>query len=389
MVILGSVIGAGFASGKEIVAFFGRNGFFAIPFLFVSAILFFCLFFTLSKLGKSVQPNSISDLTSAVFGKAGIAVDFGFIICLFITLSSMLAGSDSIGNLVFGSGYNFCYISIITAILTVLIISNGIKYIYKTTNIILPIMITCIVLILFVFLFGGNFENLSSTNINFSFFDAMIYSVLYASMNTFTNVFIISKSSENMSKKQRIVASVLSSTVILILIVLIFVSILLGGNEIFLSDMPMVSIAFSINQFFGIGYSFVLWIAIFTTICIASYTIMEWLFQFVKNKFLCSVIVLSVGFVFSRFGFSTIVSIFYPIEGVFGAIILLYFTIYVLKNKKTGQTIYSNNKNNFVKSTVDNKKDDIYSLKIEKQNGQIVVTKKKRGGQVLKETKKI
>ena len=113
MAILGAIIGAGFASGKEIVSFFGKYGYWVIPFLVLAAILFFFCFYIFSNLGKDIKPKSISDITSKIFGKAGVFVDFSFILSTFITLASMLAGCDSIGGIMFGDGYSFCYISII------------------------------------------------------------------------------------------------------------------------------------------------------------------------------------------------------------------------------------------------------------------------------------
>jgi hypothetical protein len=49
---------------------------------------------------------------------------------------------------------------------------------------------------------------------------------------------------------------------------------------------------------------------------------------------LCAVITLTLAFVFSRFGFATIVDIFYPIEGIFGGIFIIYAIVFYFKNKK-------------------------------------------------------
>ena len=427
MIILGAIIGAGFASGKEIVSFFGQYGYLAIPLLLLVAAIFFFFFYIFSKLGKMIRPQSISDITSAMFGRFGVVADFGFILSTFITLASMLAGSDSIGALIFHENYNFCYISILTAMLVAVIVFVGLKYIYKITNAILPIIILLVITILGIFLAGGNAQTVSESNIHFNLPSLLLSCILYASMNTFTNIFIIAKSSAYMDKKQIGLASAISSGIIFMLIALILFSILRGGDSIFLSDMPMVSIAFSIGNFWGIAYSILLWLAIFTTICIAAYTIVEWLNRFIKSKFLCSVIVLTLGFIFSRFGFSTIVSVFYPIEGVFGAIFIVYAIVYYYKNKRRYQaeqravleklkqmessaefefsepleselsSIEAENKNNedkFVQNPTKSQNnqtgmnpEDICSLKVQKRNGQVTVIKKKRNGQVIKSVK--
>lgn len=334
MTILAGIIGAGFASGKEIVAFFGAAGYWAIPFLVIAGGLFFCCFYVFSWIGKFVKPKSISDLTSAVFGRAGMFVDFGFILSSFITLSSMLAGCDSIGTLIFGTGYNFCYISILTAIIVAVIVAVGLKYIYKITDFIMPVMLGMIFIVLMLHLFTKAPQQVAPENINFNFFSILIYSILYVSMNSFYNIFIIAKSSEYMDKKQIGKASTIASSILFFLILLLFISIMRGGNIVFLSDMPMINIAFGLGSPIGIIYSIVLWLAIFTTICISAYTIREWLGRAIKNKFMCSVIVLTLGFIFSRFGFANIVKIFYPIEGIFGLFFIIYLIVFYFKNKK-------------------------------------------------------
>lgn len=334
MTILAGIIGAGFASGKEIVSFFGAAGYWAIPFLVIVGGLFFCCFYIFSWIGKFVKPKSISDLTSAVFGRAGMFVDFGFILSSFITLSSMLAGCDSIGILIFGTGYNFCYISIITAIAVAVIVAIGLKFIYKITDFIMPVMLGMILIVLILHLFTQAPQEVSPERINFNFLSIFIYSILYVSMNSFYNIFIIAKSSEYMDKKQIGKASTIASSILFVLILLVFISILRGGDFVFMSDMPMINIANGLGTPIGIIYSIVLWFAIFTTICISAYTIVGWLGRAIKNKFMCSVIVLTLGFIFSRFGFANIVKIFYPIEGIFGLFFIIYLVVYYFKNKK-------------------------------------------------------
>ena len=422
MIVLGAVIGAGFASGKEIVSFFGKLGYFSLPFLLVVGGLFFFFFYVFAKLGKMLKPKSISDITASMFGKFGIIVDFGFIMSAFITLSSMIAGCDSVGTIIFKENYNFCYISIFSVMLVTVILMFGLKYIYKITNFIVPSIIILMVIILLTYAGKTPAETVSSSNINFNFASAIIYSVLYVCMNTFTNIFIISKSSSYMNKKQIGVASIISSVLIVLLVALILVSVLRGGDAIFLSDMPMLSIAFSTGGVAGITYSIILWLAIFTTICIAAYSIVEWLNKFIKNKFLCIVIVLGLSFVFSRFGFSTIVDVFYPIEGIFGGIFIIYSIVYYYKNKRKfelkerlilenlklaeSKSLFEcgnhsldfenaeNNKKCVVPDVIKQKSiptnkcsDEICSLKIEKKKHEFIITKKKRNGETIKDVK--
>lgn len=298
------------------------------------AFLFFIVFFIFAKLGKEIRPKSISDLTFAMFGRAGVAMDFGFILSTFITLSSMLAGSDSIGRIMFGIKYNFCYIGILTAMIVTVIAFYGLKYIYKITDFILPIMLILVLFFVFAFIISVPQQNVTVELYNKNGLTAIIYLFLYVFMNTFSNTFIIAKTSQYMNKKQIGIACIITSVLLYLFVGLILVAALHGGDDIFSSDMPMLAIANATNGAFGAVYSVVLWLAIFTTICIAAYTLVQWLNNYIKNKFLCCVITLTLGFIFSRFGFSTIVDIFYPLEGIFGGVFIVYSVVFYFKNKK-------------------------------------------------------
>lgn len=334
MAIVGAIIGAGFVSGREIISFFGGYGYLSFLLLIPVAILFFLVFYIFVKLGKELKPKSISDLTFAMFGKAGVVVDFGFILSTFITLSSMLAGSDSIGQIMFGASYNFCYIGIITAMIVTVIVFCGLKYIYKITDAILPIMLVLIFVVALTFLISSPKQVVSQDKFNQNTFSAIFYMILYVFMNTFSNIFIIAKTSQYMNKRQTGIASALSSTLLTVFVGIILLTILHGGDSIFASDMPMLAAANAVSGVFGTVYSIVLWLAIFTTICLAAYTIVQWLNNYIKNRFLCAVITLTLAFIFSRFGFATIVDIFYPIEGIFGGVFIIYSVIFYFKNKK-------------------------------------------------------
>lgn len=393
---ISAIIGAGFASGRELTTFFANYGFWSILFIVLAGVLFFWCFYLFAKLGKIIQPKSISDITKAIYGNSHFLIDFIFILSAIITLSSMLAGCDSIGYLVFNENYNFCYISIFTAMIVAVIVSIGLKYIYKINNILLPVILVLLLAVLSVFLLVGDKQTVSSQYITFNGFSVLLSAFLYVSMNIFTNSFLIAKTSQYMDSKQIKKGSISTSIILVILIIFIVISILLGGNDVFLSDMPIISIAYNISNGFGICYAVVLWFAIFTTICISAFVVETWLNNFIENRFLCSVIVLTTGFIFSRFGFSTIVSVFYPLEGILGFVFIVNASVYYIKNKQKynyelsigKRDIFNNttviSKNLYInlnkKSDIitDNKSVNIQNLKrvkslsIEKKNGKVI-----------------
>lgn len=362
--VTGAIIGAGFASGKEISTFFAQYGFLSILFVVFAAILFFWVFYLFTKIGKKIKPNSVSDISKNIFGRASIIIDFLFIISSLITLSSMLAGLDSTMQITFGERYIFPFASILSCVIVAIILNFGLKKIFQFTDKIIPFMLSIIFVVAIAFLIFGAKQQVGYAQINQNIFSLSVSPILYVCMNTFGNIFLVAKTGSYLKKKQIIVSCLISCVLLVFSIFVVLLSILFGGEDIFLSDMPMLSIAYSLGTGFGTLYFITLIVAIFTTVCTTAYSISCWLNNYVPSKFLCGVIVLSLGFVFSRFGFSTIVDIFYPLEGIFGFIIIVICSVYYLKQKR-------NEKKAGELPVVD-------GLEITKKNGQVIVKKKYR-----------
>ena len=252
-VILGAIIGAGFASGREVLSFFSQYGFLSLIFVVFAGLLFFSVFYVFAKIGSDLKPNSISDLTKNIFGKASIVVDFVFIISSVITLSSMLAGVDSSMKIALEGNYVFPFASIITCIIVAILLSYGIKKIFKFTDWVMPFLFGVIVTFTLAFLLFGQKHQIDYSNFNHSIFSLGISPILYVSMNTFGNIFLIAKAGSYLRNKGIKGASIICSCILTLCIVAVCLCILFGGNEILYSDMPMFEIAKSM----GISRSYV------------------------------------------------------------------------------------------------------------------------------------
>lgn len=332
-VITGAIIGAGFASGREVLSFFSQYGFLSLIFILFAGLLFYLVFYVFAKIGNKLKPNSISDLTKNIFGKASIIVDLVFILSSFITLSSMLAGVDSTMKIVFSEKYIFPIVSILTCFIVVLLLNYGIKKIFKFTDMVMPFLFGTILIFTLAFLLFGQKQQINYSSFNHSAFSLGISPILYVSMNTFCNIFLIAKAGSYMDNKKVKLGSIICASILTFCIFAVGLCILFGGDAILYSDMPMLVIAKSMGNLASSVYFVILIVAIFTTICTSAYTIVTWLNTFIANKFLCAVIVMTLGFIFSRFGFANIVDIFYPLEGAIGLIFIIMSIKYYFQNR--------------------------------------------------------
>ena len=90
--LVGTVVGAGFVSGAELVRFFPENGFAAYAYL--AAILFFFGFALLFACGRRF--GGFEGLMQAAFGRLAPAVRALVLMCSLIICAGMLAGLDSV-----------------------------------------------------------------------------------------------------------------------------------------------------------------------------------------------------------------------------------------------------------------------------------------------------
>lgn len=126
MLVIGTVIGAGFASGREIVAFFGVTPSPWVALLCAAITFVMCAVFLL--VGKKAEARDIGEVNARLAGRADNILNLVMLFNSAISLAAMLAGFDSLFSA-------FCPIkplySIIFAAISVLIVTKGLDGLIK------------------------------------------------------------------------------------------------------------------------------------------------------------------------------------------------------------------------------------------------------------------
>ncbi len=116
----GAIVGAGFASGREIMRFFSRYGSFSWIGIGLAAAVMGVFAFALMKKAREANVISLSQLCRAYLGPAGIAGSIAFTILLGATGGSMSAAAGELGALsipVHGAYWILLLASLVTGIL--------------------------------------------------------------------------------------------------------------------------------------------------------------------------------------------------------------------------------------------------------------------------------
>ena len=321
--IFGTVVGAGFSSGNEVVVFFSRFGNWSYFFITIASVMmFFACFFFLrkgEKISVYIQNHKLLNLIVL-----GITAVFG---------ASMFAGIKNLFGYFDDKIYYF--LMVILLLCCLLVTAKGIGGIEKANMILTPILT---IFFLVVVLFAGGEK--SSFEIDVSAIAGVLYCPLYVALNCVMSVFVVAKAGEKLNKKQAFLSS-LFSAVLLFIFLMMCNFVLIRNVDSFISEMPILFIVRESRTIFILEYIVIL-VGCFTTLFSLLFTMNNALKKYAKNTLLCLFSAVFIPFAISVVGFAGIISFLYPICSIFGVFILL-FAIFSLN--KTDNIIHSKSKN--------------------------------------------
>lgn len=317
MLIVGTVIGAGFASGKEVVAFFG-----AVPNVFtalITGVLVFMCSTLFLFVGRRVKKTDTGEVNGEVFGKLRPLADIFMLFNSVTVLGAMLAGVDSLAA-------EFIDIrpvaSIVVGLLCAVVAVRGINGVIKANAVLVPIMVVflCVCSVLAI-----DFPlKAQSGGIN-------VYNVLlYVSMNMILGGGVLT-TVHKLSPREIILSSAVASVVIAGLLLCIMGA--LQSTSAAKADMPMLLIALKSGRatyFIGLP---VIAASIFTTMLAAFKSVYDYVLGIFKYKIVAAGVVLIAGLVVGAFGFSAVVETLYPVTGILGMLYLACNLWYLIRTR--------------------------------------------------------
>lgn len=323
--ILGGIIGMGFASGKEVHHFFCHNN----AMCFVAIAVFVLLFTTCFALvSHFVAKNNIENyptFNKKIFGEYKIPVQIILVIIYTINASCMLAGVDNIAKTFLGLNYPIC--SLVLSALSFIILIGGIRRVREVFGKLLPALIILMTINLSVNFINCDFLNLNfnltSNSIN-NIFMSLILPIIFWGSNFCLglNGIIVSKSNR---KKLNIFSS------FLIIIFLILGVVVLTNYESNIS-MPFLDYAKNLSYAFFIIYLIAIIFALFSSLLSSLNNIK--ILTNLRTKFLI-ILILIFCQIFAFLGFDFIVKYLYTFSGLLGVIYCVVVIIrIIILNKK-------------------------------------------------------
>lgn len=330
---IGTVVGAGFATGQEILQFFTRFGIMGIMGLFVTTIMFIVFGYIIMDLGRQISARSHLDIIKAT--NSGIIVtilDSIITVFLFGSFTAMIAGTGAL----FTQQFNIpsLYGNIFMAIITALTVLTGINGVINSISFVVPFLL-CAVLGISIFSISNYPLEFSTSsafiNENMLVSNWFISAILYVSYNLIISVGILGPlgmEAKDMSAVKK--GALLGGLGLGIGSIMIYLALSGSISEISNLEVPMIHIAGKISYTIQIIYASVLIAEIYTTAVGSLYGFVSRITDIRKFSLKNIMIVLEItiaALLASQFGFSNLVKYLYPIEG-YGGIILILSLMY-------------------------------------------------------------
>ena len=324
LVIIGALIGAGFASGQEIFSFFyiyGKNGIYGI---LIMSILIGIFIYKSLKIIYQKQVYNYNDFLNLFIKNTKIRNVILWIVnvLLLVSFYIMVAG--------FGAyfeqeiGINRIIGSIVLNLLCVIVFFSNIKGVLKASNLIVPF------LIFFIFFIGiKNIVQIRTIDFYQMKNNWILSMLIYNSYNFILLMPVLISLKKQITKEKNIKkVSILVTIIILILSINIFF-LLLNANikEIENQEMPIVYIISNYFNKYKKIYAFIVLASIFTTAISVGIGFLQNISEN-SNSYSQFVLFMCItSLLMSNIGFSKLLNFIYPVFGYIGIlqIVIIFF----------------------------------------------------------------
>lgn len=324
-VIIGTLIGAGFASGQEVYLFFFSYGMKGLIGILISSIIIGVVIYSTFNILNKYKINTYKDFLNILLPKnTKLKIIANFIINIFIliTFFIMIAG--------FGAyfeqeiGINRLVGSLILAIITFIVFMTSIKGVVKVNELIVPILIGFIFIIGIISIKDIHILNLENYVIRTNYTNFALSAVLYSSYNSILLIpVLITLNNYVKNKKQIFYISFISAIVTILLSVIIFLLLVRVDVDISKLEMPVVYVVSNMFKMLRYIYGVIILGSIFTTAISLGVSFLQNTAKNKKGYTQISIIMCITSVIISKFGFSNLVSLLYPIFGYLGLIQIL------------------------------------------------------------------
>ncbi|MBD8838184.1 hypothetical protein MHB85_10370 [Paenibacillus sp. FSL K6-4396] len=313
---IGTVVGAGFATGQEILQFFTQYGKWATITIGLSTMLFVWLGTKMMLIAHDTGSRSYEDLNKHLFGpKAGKWITWVTLLILIGVNSVMLAGAGSV--FVEHLGLHYQTGLIVTLVGTYLLLGRGIQAILQMNSIVVPMMLLLSLLMITSTIHHPGASRFITLTTDSNPIQVWLSPLLYSSFNlALAQAVLVPVGNQIRSRNVLKWGGVLGGIGVGFMLMAAHFAMSAQMPGIIQFEIPMGSIAFQLGWAVQSVYVSLIFMEIFSTFVADIYGMTLQLRQHIRihPRFITLTIML-LCYSLSQFGFSSLLSILYPIFG--------------------------------------------------------------------------
>lgn len=334
-VFIGTVVGAGLASGQEITQFFSTYGYKSFIGIIICTIIYIAIGIMIIKLSINHNLSSYKSLIALVSpGFLGKVTDYltgFFLIC---SAAIILAGSGALFKQYFGVSK---WVGIILmASISLFTLLRDTKGLVEINSFIVPCLICIIATIFFLYIYlNGNKAYVSIKNYTGYKSYWFISCLLYAGFNILcTSGVLVPLSEDIKDKKSLVLGTILGAIVLGLLCSMLNLMLMQNMPNIFKYDIPLLYIANSFGPIIELLLLLIIWFEMFSTEVSDIYSVGKTLQETFNLSYKKSVLlILALAIPISQIGFSKLIRFLYPGFGAVSLIFMIQCTYYYLKKE--------------------------------------------------------
>ena len=313
---IGPIVGAGFATGQEVLQFFTRYGIWGTAGILLSSVLFVWIGARMMLASARIRAQSYESLNQALFGRRWGTWASRFMLVVLIGVNAvMLAGAGSIFKEHFGISYQTGLL--VTIFLVFILLKRGMNAVLAVNSIVVPAMLLFTLIILWDTAHGPGADRWLTMRTDAPQLAAWASPLLYAAFNlSMAQAVLVPLGSRIKDRKTIIAGAWLGGVGIgaMLLVGHIALSARMPGIAQF--DIPMGGIARELGSLLQWAYTFLIFAEIFTTLLCDIYGLtlqlsarLGWPEQAITAG------LLAVCWAGSQIGFGPLLSTLYPLFG--------------------------------------------------------------------------
>jgi len=324
---VGSIMGAGFASGRESWQFFGVFGNKAYLGVLISSLGFAMIAFMVNYISQSRNTTDIGRIVWFTDNRIITeAIGYSMAAFLFTTIISMSAAGGSFLNQEFGiskiiGGGIIAFLVAITVIGDFERISRLFKYI-------VPLLFAVVIIVSFIVIFSGIGQSGATGGFKVSEMapNWIVAALVFIAYNMLGMIPMGAAASLNARNgKHALAGSVIGGTALGIMTLVLVLALQKDMAYTNSLDLPMLGYSLRVSAIANVLYGLVLYASIYSAATSTFYGFTTKLPDRPWKKYVI-LAAITVGFIIGLTGFKNIVAYLYPVEGYYGWIIIILMT---------------------------------------------------------------